>query len=247
MDKLLKVWYLYHSGFAVEYKDNFLIFDYYLDKPDESKHALSTGVIDPHEINNQSVYVFSSHRHPDHFNPVILDWKKDIPTIKYILSSDIPKKYHQEGMTIMKPYQTQDVAPYMTVSTLRSTDEGVAFLITVDDCVIYHAGDLNWWHWEEESKAWNNDMAAKYKNEMDQLKGKNIDIAFLTLDPRQEEQAFWGAEYFLGNVAAKVAFPMHFSSDYSIMNLLENKKALDNRFEVMKTITKRGEYFELTI
>ena len=46
---------------------------------------------------------------------------------------------------------------------LKSTDEGVAFLVEVNGVVIYHAGDLNWWHWDEEPKSWNNDMAARFK------------------------------------------------------------------------------------
>ena len=34
------------------------------------------------------------------------------------------------------------------IQTLPSTDEGIAFLISYQGHVIYHAGDLNWWHWE---------------------------------------------------------------------------------------------------
>lgn len=31
-----------------------------------------------------------------------------------------------------------------------STDEGVAFLVTAEGRTVFHAGDLNWWHWEGE-------------------------------------------------------------------------------------------------
>ena len=36
------------------------------------------------------------------------------------------------------------------IRTLRSTDEGVAFVVHYAGKTIYHAGDLNWWHWEGE-------------------------------------------------------------------------------------------------
>ncbi len=35
------------------------------------------------------------------------------------------------------------------IRTLRSTDEGVAFVVHYAGKTIYHAGDLNWWHWKK--------------------------------------------------------------------------------------------------
>ena len=36
---------------------------------------------------------------------------------------------------------------------------------------IYHAGDLNWWVWPGESKQYNNNMTANFKNYTAPLKG----------------------------------------------------------------------------
>ena len=85
----------------------------------------------------------------------------------------------------------------LTVETLTSTDIGVAFLLHYDGAVIYHAGDLNWWSWSGESKAWNNNMEANFKRSMQRLEGQHIDIAFVPLDPRQEERYRWGLDYFM--------------------------------------------------
>ena len=46
----------------------------------------------------------------------------------------------------------------MKIRTLRSTDEGVAFFVRFKEMTIFHAGDLNWWHWEDESEAYNEMM-----------------------------------------------------------------------------------------
>ena len=35
--------------------------------------------------------------------------------------------------------------------------------------MVYHGGDLNWWHWESEGKAYCNNMAVHYKAAMEKL------------------------------------------------------------------------------
>lgn len=62
----MQVTYLYHSGFAVDTGDNFLIFDYYRDLPRGA--GLSKGVVRPADLAGRRVTVFASHHHPDHFN-----------------------------------------------------------------------------------------------------------------------------------------------------------------------------------
>jgi len=246
MNRKIEVWYLYHSGFAVNVGNNFLIFDYYSDKSEDNKRSLSLGVIEPSEIKNKEVFVFSSHRHPDHFNPVILSWKEQIPNIHYYLSYDIPKKYHREWTSILKhndTYQDRN----LSIKTFKSTDEGIAFLINIDSISIYHAGDLNWWHWDEEPKSWNNNMAALYKREVALIKNDPIDIAFLTADPRLENAELLGMEWFLNEVDVKIAFPMHFGNDYSIMDRIKSKADSNSVFKKVKTISKRGECFNITL
>ena len=38
----------------------------------------------------EDVYVFVSHVHPDHLDPVIYEWREELPNINYIVSSDLP-------------------------------------------------------------------------------------------------------------------------------------------------------------
>ncbi|NLX64471.1 MAG: MBL fold metallo-hydrolase [Clostridiaceae bacterium] len=246
MGKNIGVWYLGHSGFAVNIGRKFLIFDYYLDKSEDNKRSLSSGVIEPSEIKDKEVFVFASHRHPDHFNPVILTWKEQLTNVRYFLSYDIPQKYVREWTNILKyneTYQDQD----LIIKTFKSTDEGIAFLINIEGISIYHAGDLNWWHWNEESKSWNNNMAAQFKREVDLIKNHSIDIAFLTADPRQESSELMGMEWFLNIVDVKIAFPMHFGIDYGIMDRIKSTADNNPAFTKVKTISKRGEYFKLIL
>lgn len=105
----------------------------------------------------------------------------------------------------------------LKVETFRSTDEGVAFLVTVDGVVLYHAGDLHWWMWRGEDKGWLGTMTANFKREVEKMAGRKVDIAFLPLDDRQEEYFFWGMDWYLRNLRVHYAFPMHYWEDDTVV------------------------------
>ena len=95
----------------------------------------------------------------------------------------------------------------MKIRTLRSTDEGVAFFVRFKEMTIFHAGDLNWWHWEDESEAYNEMMRRNYQYEIGKIEGERIDAAFLPLDLRQGEQFFWGMDYFIAAYGYESCIP----------------------------------------
>ena len=131
----MKITYIHHSSFCVELEKNILLFDYFEGNlPDFDK--------------NEKLYVFVSHNHSDHFSPVVFDSRANYKNIKYILSDDIKVK-KEEDIYFVKENETVYLDE-MKIETLKSTDLGVAFIITVEGKTIYHAGDLNWWHWEGE-------------------------------------------------------------------------------------------------
>ena len=107
-----------------------------------------------------------------------------------------------------------------TVETLKSTDEGVAFLVTVNETVLYHAGDLNWWLWKGEDKGWLGNMTANFKREIARIAGRRIDLAFLPLDDRQGDYFYKGMDWFLRSCRVRYAFPMHFWEDGSVVRRL---------------------------
>ena len=62
--------------------------------------------------------------------------------------------------------------------------------------------------------------------EIDKLKDIVIDIAFVPLDPRQENQYAWGMDYFMKHTHTKYVFPMHMWGDYEVYDrLMENPEA----------------------
>ncbi|ADU27112.1 MBL fold metallo-hydrolase [Ethanoligenens harbinense] len=236
------IWYLGHSGFAVQTTEHFLIFDYYNDKPITVTRGLDAGVIEPAELRDKQVVVFSSHHHADHFNRLILDWAEKLPHVRYVLSSDIRAAQGAANTTVVTPGKRLELDD-VTVQTLESTDEGVAFAVETDGLSIYHAGDLNWWHWAGEPEKENAQMAAKYKREIDKLRGRHFDIAFVPVDPRLEKQYLWGLSYFMQTVGAEMVFPMHFWEDYNVFARLRQDQDAARFREPIQAITRRGQHF----
>ncbi|AHF08311.1 MBL fold metallo-hydrolase [Desulfitobacterium metallireducens] len=191
-DNTIKINYLYHSGFSVETKGHILIFDYYQG---------------PIQLSDKPTYIFSSHSHADHFNPIIFEWQRTKADIHYILSSDIsipPEVTHTQSLS---PYEECTIDG-LKIKAYNSTDIGVSFLVECEGIHLFHAGDLNWWYWidtpEEMEKA-----ESGYKNEIEKIKGEPIDIAFFPVDPRLEKNYSAGAEHFIQEVHPQVLIPMH--------------------------------------
>lgn len=218
----MQITYLGQSGFLLRTEEYALLFDYYKGTLPEL----------PADI---PLYVFASHQHYDHFRRKIFSLVDTYPKTRYILSEDIrPQLEHQAARNkidispklsaqihYMKPDEHQTF-PHFDVSTTDSTDEGVSFLLTMTDGKrIFHAGDLNWWTWiGEETPEEYEAMTAAFKKEVAKLKGNPIDIAFLPLDPRQQERFCWGFDYYMKELEIAAAYPMHFWDDPGVINRL---------------------------
>ena len=146
----MKLDYIYHSGFAIEADGITVIIDYY---KDSSEEAPDRGIVHDHLLKKPgTLYVLSSHFHPDHFNRNILSWKEQRPDIRYIFSKDILKHRRataKDAVYINKGdvYEDENIR----IEAFGSTDVGISFLIDLQGVRLFHAGDLNNWHWSEES------------------------------------------------------------------------------------------------
>lgn len=226
---MMKVTYLGHSGFLVETDDAYFLFDYY------------KGTV-PELDSSKKMFVFVSHGHYDHYSKRIYEFRKEFEEIYYILSWDVPagseKVYH------LRPGEETEIAG-CSVRTLRSNDEGVAFLVRYHGKTLYHAGDLNWWHWEGEPEEYNTGMRRSYQSEINKLQGEKIDAAFVPVDPRLGEQYCWGIDCFMKRTDTKYVFPMHFWGSYDVYDrLMLEPCTRDYRERIMK-IGREGQSFLL--
>lgn len=237
--------YLGHSGFLAELEDVYFLFDYY------------KGEI-PKLEKDKMLIVFVSHRHHDHYNRKIWDLRKKYPLVKYVISDDISMSEHMRQRFSITQEEMESIvrtAPdhiykvdtlngnVLTVETLRSTDEGVAFYVTYRGHTLYHAGDLNLWLWHEEGEDWNRDMRKRFFKELEKLRGRHVEIAFLPLDRRQEMYAYAGMDAYLDAMDAEHVFPMHCWQDYKIID--EYREARKDRpfISSVMRIEKDGQRF----
>ncbi|WP_312494399.1 MBL fold metallo-hydrolase [Anaerosporobacter sp.] len=217
----INVQYIKHSCYLVELANVYLLFDYY------------TGEI-PKLSSSKPVYAFASHFHEDHFSFSLFSKLADVSNVQYILSNDIKKKYSKnyflkKGVTEEIYESINFIAPDMDITiddfhirTLDSTDCGVAFIIETTEETIYHAGDLNLWTWEGNTAQENEEITEAFQAEIAKLEGMHIDLAFLPLDPRQENHFHLGFDYFMNQVDVSSAYAMHCWDDFSVIPKLKS-------------------------
>lgn len=133
--------YLFHSGWAVKTRNHLLVFDYAESPSTSSRRSLEGGSIDPREMAQENLTVFTSHAHADHFDPRILEWKAALSRIRYVWGWERPgspgdihfgrerRKVAADGLEILNVHHTLDGIPES------------AFLVRVDGLTIVHSGD----------------------------------------------------------------------------------------------------------
>ena len=241
MSAQAKIYHLYHSGVALKIAGKLLIFDYYNDQAAEKERNLEQGVIS-HELleAEDEIFVFVTHNHHDHFNRVIFDWEEYNVDINYILSADVNISASQEkdNYYIIDKYEELEIND-LAVETYGTTDQGLSYYVEVNGLNIFHAGDLNWWHWKKFSAAERKREEDDFKAEVERFKDKKLDIAFVPVDPRLEEHYYLAGEYFAKIVAPKLLVPIHFSNDYYITG--EFAEVINNLAVESAVISERGE------
>lgn len=241
----MKLDYIYHSGFAIEADGVTVIIDYY---KDSSEEVYNKGIVHDYLLEKPGIlYVLCSHFHPDHFNREILSWKVLRPDIRYIFSKDILKHRRasaEDAIFINKGniYEDENIR----IEAFGSTDIGISFLIDLQGKRLFHAGDLNNWHWSEEStpeeiRKAEGDFLAEVKTL--QQTAPSVDLAMFPVDSRIGKDYMRGAEQFVERIKTAIFVPMHFSEDYqggdAFRQFAESKGC---RF---LSITHRGQSFNI--
>ncbi|MBQ8160521.1 MAG: MBL fold metallo-hydrolase [Clostridia bacterium] len=235
----VKIKYYHHSGFSCSVNDEILlVFDYWLGQYQELDSNIR--ITEEYLSQYQQVYVFVSHSHPDHYDEIIYTWRH--PKIHYIISSDIQNPLIGRKIN---PDQFIRLDDEITVNTYESTDLGVAYSVTIKGIHIFHAGDLNMWHWREESSPTEIQEAEnEFKRICNKIK-EPIDIAFFPVDPRQGQLFEAGANYFQMNIKPKVMIPMHFWNKKEM--IIDYAKKNRNRITEIIPMVNSGETIMICI
>lgn len=206
----MKVTYLDNSGFVITTDKVIMVFDYYRDQSHSLNHILGN-------MPEAPVVFFATHRHPDHYNPDIYEIAQNHRRV-YVLSNDIPamkvpSTLEVQGMS--KGDYVENLPGGLSVKAYGSTDEGVSYLVTLPDGrKIFHGGDLNDWHWQDESTFKEVEAAnVAFTKILNRIAEDNAEIflAMFAVDPRQGSDYARGARQFLDRIKVDNFIPMHFN------------------------------------
>ena len=232
----MKITFIAHSAFLVELNPCTLLFDWTGEMPL------------PLFDRNKPLYVFASHHHGDHYTPRI--FALGMENVTYILASCIRLSAKRKAglgiddscvhrLTAGVTVQIDD----LTVRTVRSNDAGVAFLVDTPEGKLFHAGDLNDWNWIGEDPTWLEKIDGIWRKSLAQLRGERVDVAFLPLDGRLEQNFWLGLHGFLQVMDCKHIFPMHCWGDFSVIPRLKELPESKAYRTKVKDITQANQVF----
>ena len=216
-----RVTYLEHSGFSVRTEGRQLLFDY-IGGPFARDPAVPT-------------IALASHVHTDHYTPGI----RALSDVCVLGEGIEPLA----GAFTMRPGDALE-AGGAQIRAFGSTDCGVSFLVACDGLTIFHAGDLNFWHWRQESTP---DEVAEAKSAfdsvLDALSGLPVDLAFFPVDDRMGPGHDEGAEMYLARIRPKALIPMHWWGKKEVALAFARKHA-DDETRVI-ALTEPGQSIDL--
>lgn len=233
----MTVTFIAHSAFLVEWDRFYTLFDYVY----HEDYTAPLPPLDP----AKPLLVFASHAHEDHFDGRVFGLLEQYPLTQFYLSHDIrmAERYRKrmgisdEAFARCTRLRADEVlltsagGEELSIRTVRSTDIGCAYLLCSEGKLVYHAGDLNWWHWESEGTAYCGTMAANYRRAMERLRDavrdeaadagltEELTAAMVPLDPRLGEAAEgMGIEGLMKYVPTRTVFPMHLWKKYETID-----------------------------
>lgn len=193
--------YINHSGYVIKSEDATLVFDFVLG-------MLPRKYLDT----NKPVLFFVTHSHDDHYHPSIFSYRKQV-----IVSEDVKVPADCDAI-VVKPGDNL-IVEGLKISVFDSTDLGVSYYVQTKHHNIFHAGDLNLWHWKEESTQDEIDLATfQFLNIIEDIKPLSIDVAMFPVDPRMKRDYDWGARIFISEIKPKYFFPMHYKEAEDIVH-----------------------------
>lgn len=256
------VTFIAHSAFLVEWDKFYTLFDYTFEPE-------YTGAL-PQLFRDKPLLVFSSHSHEDHFDAKVFSLLEERPDTRFFVSRDTrltERKRKWLGIsdeafartTVLRPDSfllTEAAGEELRIRAIKSTDIGNAYLLCCEGKMVYHGGDLNWWHWESEGEAYCANMETSYRAAIGKLAAAvrdeaadngllpEIRAAMVPLDPRLGEGAEgMGLAHLLEKIEVRRAFPMHMWKKYEVID--RYIAGHPDARERLAHITREGEAFEV--
>jgi hypothetical protein len=211
--QMVNVTYFFRSCFAVSVDKTLLLFSY--TRVDEQDRE---AWISPADMAGfRHIIVFIPAPSVEHMDTEAFLWPSYLP-VDFVaapsLKNFIPEK---ENVHFLSPGQSITLLD-TEITAYPSVDDGVAFNAKVNDLNIYHAGELNLWHWRDENDARTVMEIEEEFNKLLDYQPSGVDLAMFTVDPRQGGFYDEGVNRFMRRKLPKVLIPMHFGMNGEVIN-----------------------------
>ncbi len=236
MKDVIQIYFLHHSAVCIKFKQSLLVFDHFKHNPDATIRDGAVGYKDIADA--KRVYFFVSHSHRDHFNRRIFEFANS--HVKYILDDTVPKRGVPENSAFLRCGEKYDDG-YLFVTEFGSTDCGGSFFVVCEGTSLFHAGDLNDWHWKDHGdKRYSTLMSVMFQRELERIvqNTSRIDYAFFPVDKRMGTDFDSGADLFINTLRPRFFIPIHF---VSFDDTLAYKKKMQHSGTNVLAIHKNGQ------
>lgn len=204
MDETMTLYFIQHSCYLVEGSNAFYLFDYF-------------GEGDPHTILSKApekpLYILTTHSHHDHYSPAIF---KEFGgrDLHYIFHSELRDKVPSDQLCKVHFLETGESYKdnHLWVKAFGSTDVGGSFYCKVEGLSLFHAGDLNNWHWNEEADdRYIRQYEAAWQAELTRLTAEvtQLDLLMFPTDLRLGKDYLKGLRELLDLISIRHLAPMH--------------------------------------
>ena len=206
----------------------------------------SPGVLGRMLLNpGKPLYIMCTHFHKDHFLPFVMKIYEyalqrraedaSYPEVRLVFSRDIRRSrkkscgVHIDAINFIAKGETYE-DELLKVDAYGSTDVGSSFGITVKDngFHFFHAGDFNYWHWQEESSEKEVQEAHEFfRSELDFIAQRvtGFDAILFPVDPRMQTNISAGAQEFFNSIPYQLLVPVHVieKPDFTCSDLQNNE------------------------
>lgn len=230
ISELKRLYFIHHSTYLFRTESCWMLFDYYTQSEKILEHLADAPTL--------PLYVFCSHSHGDHYSSdvfTVLDGH--IGSVHYIFHDEVRAKVSTQYVGEVHFLQTGDEysTSLFSVKAYGSTDSGGSFFITLEDgFTLFYAGDLNFWHWNQEAdEAYINLYRQQWETELSRITADrpSVDLLMFPTDLRLGPDYLMGLRQFIQAVPTIMLAPMHLNgtlSDVSELTHLDLRLLTDS-------------------
>lgn len=199
-----RLYFIHHSSYLWVGDRSMILWDYY------GRGEVASFLA---EHPDKHLYIMVTHSHGDHYSPIIFDtpFVTHAGGVVYIFHEELKETINREEVHYLETGKDWGDNQIM-VKAFGSTDCGGSFYVEIEDQKLFHAGDLNNWHWNQEADEEYIELyETHWQRELGRLTDsvRLLDLLMFPTDLRLGRDYLKGLRSLLAMTEVKYLAPMH--------------------------------------